>query len=126
MATKFYKCPHCGNVIVKFVDSGVVPVCCGEPMKELNPRAQDGAVEKHVPEVTKVDDCTIKVQIGSVPHPMTPEHHISFIYAETATGGTLVQLDPAKPAVAEFCTCKEPVIAVYEYCNLHGLWVKEL
>lgn len=126
MAVKFYKCPHCGNVIVKFVDSGVVPVCCGAPMQELNPRAQDGAAEKHVPQVTKVDDCTIKVEVGSVPHPMTPEHHISFIYAETQNGGQLVQLDPAAPAVAEFCTCKSPVVAVYEYCNLHGLWVKEL
>ena len=58
MATKFYKCPHCGNVIVKVVDSGVTPVCCGEPMKELNPKDADGAYEKHVPHVTKVDDCT--------------------------------------------------------------------
>lgn len=126
MATKFYKCPHCGNVIVKFVDSGVVPVCCGEPMQELNPRAQDGAAEKHVPQVTKVDDCTLKVEVGSVPHPMTPEHHISFIYAETKDGGQLVQLDPSAPAVAEVCNCKSPVTAVYEYCNLHGLWIKEL
>ena len=126
MATKFYKCPHCGNVIIKVVDSGVTPVCCGEPMKELNPKDADGAYEKHVPHVTKIDDCTIKVEIGSVPHPMIPEHHICFIYAETETGGQLVQLDPEKPAVAEFCTCKAPVVAVYEYCNLHGLWVKEL
>lgn len=126
MAMIFYKCPKCGNVIVKLVDSGVVPVCCGEPMKELNPRAQDGAVEKHVPEVTKVDDCTIKVEVGSVPHPMTPEHHISFIYVESEEGGQVALLDPAKPAVAEFCTCKSPAKVVYEYCNLHGLWVKEL
>ena len=57
---------------------------------------------------------------------MTPEHHIAFIFAETADGGQLVCLDPAKPAVTEICTCKHPVVAVYEYCNLHGLWVKEL
>ena len=126
MATKFYKCPKCGNVIVKVVDGGPVPSCCGETMKELNPKAMDGALEKHVPQVTKVDECTLKVEVGSVPHPMTPEHHISFIYAETAEGGQLAQLDPAKPAVAEFCTCKAPVVAVYEYCNLHGLWVKEM
>ena len=57
---------------------------------------------------------------------MIPEHHICFIYAETENGGQLVNLDPEKPAVAEICTCKSPVVAVYEYCNLHGLWVKEL
>ena len=126
MAVKFYKCPHCGNVIVKHVDSGVVPFCCGEVMKELNPKAQDGAVEKHIPVVTKVDDCTLKIEVGSVPHPMTPEHHIAFIYVETENGGQIVNLDPAKPAAAEFCVCKTPVTAVYEYCNLHGLWVKEM
>lgn len=126
MATKFYKCPHCGNVIVKLVDGGPVPVCCGETMKVLDPKDADGAYEKHVPHVTKVDDCTLRVEVGSVPHPMTPEHHISFIYVETAAGGQFVQLDPAQPAVAEFCTCKAPVTAVYEYCNLHGLWVREM
>ena len=57
---------------------------------------------------------------------MIPEHHICFIYVETENGGQLVQLDPEKPAVAEFCICKSPVVAVYEYCNLHGLWVKEM
>ena len=37
MATKFYKCAHCGNVIVKVVDSGVPVVCCGKKMEELVP-----------------------------------------------------------------------------------------
>ena len=35
MATKFYKCNHCGNVVVKVVDSKVPVVCCGEKMQEL-------------------------------------------------------------------------------------------
>ena len=30
MATKFYKCRHCGNVVEKVVDSGIKVVCCGE------------------------------------------------------------------------------------------------
>ena len=126
MAVKFYKCPHCGNVIVKCVDGGVTPVCCGQEMKELNPRAMDGAAEKHVPQVTKIDECTLKVEVGSVPHPMTPEHHIAFIFAETADGGQLVCFFFDDTAAAEIYTCKHPVVAVYEYCNLHGLWVKEL
>ena len=83
MATKFYKCNHCGNVIEKHVDSKVPVVCCGEKMQELVANTVDASTEKHVPVVTKVDDCTIKVQVGSVEHPMLPEHHISFIYVET-------------------------------------------
>lgn len=35
MAKKFYKCAKCGNIISKYVDSGVPVVCCGEPMMEL-------------------------------------------------------------------------------------------
>jgi superoxide reductase len=25
-----------------------------------------------------------------------------------------------------FCTCNDKPVAVYEYCNLHGLWKTEL
>ena len=45
MATKFYKCAHCGNVIVKMVDSGVPVVCCGEKMMELEANTVDASAE---------------------------------------------------------------------------------
>lgn len=124
MATKFYRCNHCGNVIEKHVDSKVPVVCCGEKMQELVANTVDASTEKHVPVVTKVDDCTIKVQVGSVEHPMLPEHHISFIYVETENGGMKINLKD-KPE-ATFCTCADKPVAVYEYCNLHGLWKTEL
>ncbi|MBR5885335.1 MAG: desulfoferrodoxin [Alistipes sp.] len=120
MATKFYKCRHCGNVIEKVVDSKVPVICCGEKMEELIPNTIDASQEKHVPVVTKVNDCTIKVEVGSVPHPMLPEHHIAFIYVETENGGIRVDLKDKPEAV--ICTCSSKPIAVYEYCNLHGLW----
>ena len=121
--TKFYKCPVCGNLHVSVIDGGGVPVCCGKEMIELKANETDGAREKHVPVVTRAEEgCGVLVEVGSVPHPMLPEHHISFIYLETENGGQLRRLDPSKPAVAEFCDCKDRVVAVYEYCNLHGLW----
>ena len=83
MATKFFKCRHCGNVIVKVVDANVPVVCCGEKMEELIPNTVDASGEKHVPVVTRLADDKIKVEVGSVAHPMLPEHHISFIYVET-------------------------------------------
>lgn len=122
METKFYVCPICGNVIIKYVDSGVVPTCCGREMRLLSPNTTDGAHEKHLPVVTRQDECTLKIEVGSTPHPMTPEHHIAFIYLETKCGGQVKFLDPTKPAVAYFCVCKEQPTAIYEYCNLHGLW----
>ena len=124
MATKFYKCRHCGNVIEKVVNSGVPVVCCGEQMQELVPNTVDASNEKHVPVVTKLDDCRIKVEVGSVAHPMLPEHHIAFIYVETEKGGIRVNLTDKPEAV--ICVCDSKPVAVYEYCNLHGLWKTEL
>ena len=124
MATRFYKCNHCGNVIEKVVDSKVPVVCCGEKMEELIPNTVDASNEKHVPVVTRLDDDRIKVEVGSVAHPMTPEHHIAFIYVETENGGIRVNLKDKPEAVV--CVCTEKPIAVYEYCNLHGLWKTEL
>ena len=120
MATKFYKCRPCGNVIEKIVDSKVPVVCCGEKMEELVPNTVEASVEKHLPVVTRIDDCSIKVEVGSAPHPMLPEHHIAFIYVETENGGIRVNLSDKPEAV--ICTCSSKPIAVYEYCNLHGLW----
>ena len=124
MATKFYKCPHCGNVIMKVVDSKVPVVCCGQKMEELFPGIVDASLEKHVPVVTWIDDKTIKVEVGSVHHPMLPEHHIAFIYVETKNGGIRVDLTD-KPEAIIYLGDEKPV-AVYEYCNLHGLWKTQL
>ena len=120
MATKFYKCPHCGNVIQKVVDSKVPVVCCGQKMEELIPGIVDASLEKHVPVVTVLDETTIKVEVGSVAHPMLPEHHIAFIYVETEHGGIRVDLKDKPEAIISLG--EERAVAVYEYCNLHGLW----
>ena len=120
MAVKFYKCPHCGNVVQKVVDSKVPVVCCGEKMQEMEANTVEASVEKHLPVVTRIDDCHIKVEVGSVAHPMLPEHHIAFIYVETEKGGIRVDLTDKPEAV--ICVCTDKPIAVYEYCNLHGLW----
>ena len=124
MEQKFYICEHCGNIIAKVKDTGVPVMCCGQKMKELIPGTVDASVEKHLPVVTRLDDCTIKVQVGSVAHPMIPEHHIMFIYVETENGGIRVDLTD-KPE-AEICVCTSKPVAVYEYCNLHGLWKTEI
>lgn len=124
MATKFYKCNHCGNVIVKVVDASVPVMCCGQKMEELIPNTVDASGEKHVPVVTMLEGNRLKVEVGSVAHPMLPEHHISFIYVETENGGIQVNLKDKPEAVVWLG--EEKAIAVYEYCNLHGLWKTEL
>ena len=123
---KFYICETCKNIITKIVDSKVPVVCCGKPMKELVPGAVDGALEKHVPKVT-IEGNTVKVQIGEVIHPMLPEHYIQFIALETKNGVQIKNLKAGDEPKAEFVLAdSDEAVAVYEHCNLHGLWVKEV
>lgn len=122
MEIKFYKCMHCGNIAVKVVDSGVDLVCCGEPMVELVADTQDAVLEKHVPAVS-VDGNKISVNVGSVDHPMTDEHYIQFICLLKDSGYDIHPLTPTSAPHSEFVIGEnEKPIAVYEYCNLHGLW----
>ena len=121
---KFYICPHCGNIVEMVNDAGVKPFCCGQKMEALIPNTVDASQEKHVPVVTQLEGGRLRIEVGSVLHPMSTEHHIAFIYVEAENGGILVNLKDEP--VAEVCTGGARPIAVYEYCNLHGLWKTEL
>ena len=54
-------------------------------------------------------------------NPMMEAHYITCIVLETATGYQRVDLKPGEEPVASFAVT-EPVVAAYEFCNLHGLW----
>lgn len=122
MEIKFYLCTVCGNVAVKTVDHGTKLSCCGSEMKELVPGSSDGSGEKHLPVVECRGSHTIRVKVGSNAHPMTAEHRILFIYLETESGGQICYLEAGKPAEAVFFYCDDKPVAVYAYCNIHGLW----
>lgn len=123
---KFYRCNHCGNVIEKLIDSGVPVVCCGENMVELIPNTSDGASEKHVP-VVEINGNDVVVRVGAVDHPMIPAHYIQWIYVQTNLGGMRKDLTCDVGPTASFkLSDGEKVLAVYEYCNLHGLWKTSL
>lgn len=121
METKFFRCPHCGNVIVKVVESGVPVVCCGEPMKELIPNTEEASMEKHLPYVACCDEHTVKVNVGRTDHPMLPEHYIQLICLETETGFQITYLKPESHPHAVFSVRSKPK-NIYAYCNVHGLW----
>lgn len=78
MKQHFYKCGHCGNIIAFVKNSGVPIVCCGEKMTEIVPGTTDAAVEKHLP-VWTVEKDLVHVKVGSVEHPMLPEHYIEWV-----------------------------------------------
>ena len=122
---KFYRCKHCGNIVEMVYDSGVTPVCCGEEMEELTANTVDASKEKHVPSVSIVSNI-VRVEVGEVPHPMEEKHYIMWIYLHTKKGGQRKDLAPGEEPKAVFALDDDEVIAVYEYCNLHGLWKKDI
>ena len=123
---RIFKSNHCETIVELINSCNEAPSCCGEPMRELKANTTDAAQEKHVPEVS-VEGNLVKVKVGSVEHPMTEEHHIAFIYLETENGVARKDLDHTGKPEAVFALAEgEKPVAVYEYCNLHGLWKKEL
>lgn len=118
---KFYYCKHCHNTVVKLTDSGVSMICCGEEMQELVPNTTEAAVEKHLPVINRKENNKIEVRVGSVDHPMEEKHYIEWIVLETENGYRVQHLAAGEPNFVEFLN-DEKVVAVYAYCNLHGLW----
>jgi len=106
-------------------DKGVPMICCGEEMTELIPNTVEAAVEKHLPEVS-ISGGNIEVKVGSVPHPMEEAHHISFVYLETECGGQRKCLCTGSEPKVSFSVVDDKPLAVYAYCNLHGLWITEI
>ena len=105
--------------------SGVPMMCCGQKMTKLEAGVVEASREKHIPEV-KVDGNVVSVIVGSVVHPMSEEHSIEWIYLETDKGGQRKCLKPGEAPEAKFIIADEKPVAVYAYCNLHGLWKAEI
>ena len=122
MEMKFLRCAHCGQIVAVVKGTGVPVICCGEPMQEIVAGTTDAAVEKHVP-VYEVKGDTVCVKVGAAEHPMLEEHYIEWIALKTEQGNQRKALKPGEAPKAEFALLDgETVEAVYEYCNLHGLW----
>jgi len=125
MASKLqvYRCEVCGHIIEVLHSGTGTLTCCDQPMKQLKENTTDAAKEKHVPVIEKTAT-GYKVKVGSVAHPMLPEHYIEWIelLADGAESKVYRQfLKPGQAPEAEFQVSAAEVSA-REYCNLHGLW----
>lgn len=122
MNQKFFKCPVCGQIIAVVKETGAPLHCCGQEMKEIVPGTVEASFEKHIP-VYEVVSNTVKVNVGSVSHPMQPEHYIEWVSLQTKSGNQRKALKPGQEPNVEFAIVEgDEVVAVYAYCNLHGLW----
>ena len=123
--TRFYICEHCGNIVGMIKDAGVPLMCSGQKMTKLEPGTTEASAEKHIPVVT-VNGDKVKVEVGSVSHPMTEEHSIEWVYLQTDRGGQRKCLLSGSEPVVTFSLEDEKPVAVYAYCNLHGLWKADI
>ena len=122
---KFYICEHCGNLIGMIHDAGVPMMCCGQRMTKLEPGVTEASEEKHLP-VGEVVGNTVTVTVGAVEHPMIAEHSILWIYLLTDKGGQRKCLTVGGAPTVSFALTDEKPLAVYAYCNLHGLCMTSL
>ncbi|SHN54448.1 desulfoferrodoxin [Desulfovibrio litoralis] len=118
-----YKCEACGNIVEVLHAAGGDLNCCGHPMKLMKEGTTDGAKEKHVPVIEKIEGGFL-VKVGSVAHPMEEKHWVEWI--ELVADGISYRkfLKPGDTPEAKFkvcCSCSENAYA-REYCNLHGHW----
>lgn len=103
-------------------DSGVPVKCCGENMQEIIPGTSEGAQEKHIPVYDVIGE-TVKVSVGEIEHPMTPEHYIDWVCIETEDGFQLKKLNQGmSPNISLSMTKDDNIKAVYAFCNQHSLW----
>ena len=122
---KFYICEICGNLVGKIEDGRVPMTCCGQKMSELVPNTKEASEEKHLP-VYVLKDNVLEVSVGSVLHPMTEEHNISWIYVETECGGQRKILKVNNEPKTSFSLIDDKPLSIFAYCNLHGLWKSEV
>ena len=90
---KFYRCKKCGQMVAIVEKKGCPIMCCGEPMEEIVAGTTEAATEKHIP-VYEVKDNIVYVTVGSVEHPMLPEHYIEWIALQTKQGNQRKSLKP--------------------------------
>ena len=113
---RVYQCKNCKKTIISKEELKL------DGWVELVAGSTDAAQEKHVPVVTK--KCkTVKVDVGSVAHPMTEAHLIEWVALETEQGYQIKYLSAESAPVVTFTLADgDKAVAAYAYCNLHGLW----
>lgn len=120
MNTIFYKCPTCGNVVVKIVDSKVPVVCCGKPMQPLEPNAVDRENRKYLPEVVLLADRRLRIDPCVDDSCTINGDEKMFLYVEFEGGG--MWLGGATRSEILLPIGDYRPLAVYKYCSHHGLW----
>ncbi len=117
-----YFCKHCKRICYTYPVNSTL-VCCGDEMTLLTPKTEDAGNEKHLPVVEKIANNKISVKIGSVTHPMLENHWIQWVFIDNGDRYLIKTFNPGDEPEAEFDVDLSKPLKVYEFCNLHGLWM---
>ncbi|MDK2936565.1 MAG: superoxide reductase [Eubacteriaceae bacterium] len=121
--SSLFQCNDCTGVLLEL--HGTISQYCNHNMTELTANTIDASKEKHVPIVSHKDH-EITVTVGKFPHPMTTDHSILWIFVKSRKGGSFIQLTPQDKPEASFHIDPLDIVAVYAYCDIHGLWQAQL
>ncbi len=119
-------CKKCKKQVEVLVDCPEDVYCCQSQMEKVTAHTSGQGEEKHLP-VVKISGNTVTVSAGSVSHPMDAEHNIAWISLETEHSVCRKFLEKGEKPEAEFMI-PDPsaLLRASAYCNLHGLWTREL
>ena len=119
---QLYKCNVCGNLVQVILPGAGELVCCGEPMKLIEPNIEENneLTEKHTPVIESGEQGRF---IRLKYHPMEQSHYIQFIevYPKDKSTLHLKYLKPGDAAEFDITNFEEDIEAI-ELCNIHGLW----
>lgn len=113
--SRFYVCPVCGNILTSCGEA--VVSCCGITLPPLEP---EEAEAEHTIRVEPVED----EYYVTLDHPMSKDHHLSFLAAVSDQTLQLVKLYPEGGAEARFKVNR--VKYLYACCNHHGLFRRRI
>ena len=127
---KFYECSICHNILYVLDDSGVIPVCCAQPMKKLceSKTMSDEHEISYVIESMN-DIHKVSIHIGKQkPHPMTNDHYIMWTAIKTDKGTYIHKFsrESEHSGTTFYLSSDEKIKCIAIYCNIHGLYTKTM
>ncbi len=113
--SKYYVCPHCGNIALSTNDISVS--CCGRKLEEAELKKADDS------EKLKIEKIENEYFISS-DHPMTKDHYISFIAAVTGDSIHIIKKYPEWDFQCRIGGFRHGMIVWY--CVKHGLFYQNI
>lgn len=119
---KISRCDDCGSIIQVLVEKD--GDACDTHVPNIPIQTEGEKAPKHKP-VVEIDGDKVSVKVGEAAHPMDEDHFIQFVVVKAGTEQYIKHFEPGDVAEVTFTVNSTDDIAVFAFCNLHGLWSSE-